>query len=382
MKNIVGQTPRREDFFPRTSIINKLYRRLDSGSHIYISAPRRAGKTSIMRYLEDHPRENYTFLYISVEDIEDTEEYFEELSEELLRSKAVSRLVRTSESAKNLFEAFAERIKKVRFMGVEVETQQQERSSYSKEFEQLMRDLDTTKVTIVLLIDEFPVALERIAKLQSPDAAKEFLHLNRSIRQQAQHGIQFIYTGSIGLPNIARQLDATASINDLNMIEVPQLKRQEGQAFTEQLLKNYAVKYEEDVIGYMLDAIDWLMPFFIQLIVQMLIDSHQDTGVPLNKETVDRVMEKASNHRNNIYFESYYSRLSKTLPQEEATVAKRILSHIAQHKEAPLNAFDQEEGAQKVLEILEFDGYIHSTKDFYRFNSPILRNWWVKYARD
>jgi hypothetical protein len=255
MKNIVGQTPRRENFFPRTAIIDKLYRRLDSGSHIYISAPRRAGKTSIMRYLEDHPRDKYTFIYISVEDVEDTEEYFEVLSEELLRSKALSKLLRASESAKTLFEAFAERIKKVKFMGVELETQQQEKLKYSKEFEQLMRDMDTSKVAIVLLIDEFPVALERIAKLQSPEAAKEFLHMNRATRQQAQSGIQFIFTGSIGLPNIAKQLDATATINDLNIVEVPPLEQQEGFQFACQLFESYEVKYEAGVITYMLEKL-------------------------------------------------------------------------------------------------------------------------------
>ena len=89
MKNIVGQTPRGKDFYPRTKVIRKIYRRLDSGSHIFMSAPRRAGKTSIMRFLEDEPKKGYVFLYVSVEDIESSEEYFKLLSEELLDSEAV-----------------------------------------------------------------------------------------------------------------------------------------------------------------------------------------------------------------------------------------------------------------------------------------------------
>jgi len=51
MRNIVGPTPRGENFFPRDKIIKRIYRRLDSGSNIFMAAPRRVGKTAIMRYL-------------------------------------------------------------------------------------------------------------------------------------------------------------------------------------------------------------------------------------------------------------------------------------------------------------------------------------------
>ena len=118
MRNIVGQTPRGKDFFPREQIIKKIYRRLDAGNHVYISAPRRSGKTAIMRYLEDNPRAGYVFLYISVEDIDDTEKYFELLSEELLESSAVSQLIKASEKAQSLFAHFAEHIKKVKVWNV------------------------------------------------------------------------------------------------------------------------------------------------------------------------------------------------------------------------------------------------------------------------
>ena len=101
MKNIVGQTPRGKDFYPRTKVIRKIYRRLDSGSHIFMSAPRRAGKTSIMRFLEDEPKKGYVFLYVSVEDIESSEEYFKLLSEELLSSEAVGKMVKASEKVYN-----------------------------------------------------------------------------------------------------------------------------------------------------------------------------------------------------------------------------------------------------------------------------------------
>ncbi|MEL6639448.1 MAG: ATP-binding protein [Bacteroidota bacterium] len=380
MRNIVGQTPRGKDFFPREQIIKKIYRRLDAGNHVYISAPRRSGKTAIMRYLEDNPRAGYVFLYISVEDIDDTEKYFELLSEELLESSAVSQLIKASEKAQSLFAHFAEHIKKVKVWNVELETQQREKPKYSRVFEDLMRRMDTDEFRIVLLIDEFPVALERIAKEQGDEAGVEFLHINRSIRQRAQRGLQFIYTGSIGLPNIAGKLKATATINDLNIIEVPPLSREEGKQFTRQLLKTYGVRHSPKTIDYMLDQLRWLMPFFIQLIVQMLIDEYELEPRVISKADVDQVIEKASNHRNNIYFESYYSRLDKSLTHTESTLAKIILSEIAIKDHIPLDHYGDQREAQSVLEVLEFDGYINSQGGSYRFNSPILQLWWRKHA--
>jgi len=343
MKNVVGQTPRGTDFFPRDAVINKIYRRLDAGNHIFMSAPRRAGKTAIMRFMEDNPRKGFAFIYISVEDVNDMEEYFEILSEEIVESIAVSKLVRASKSAKSIFSRFADRIKKVKVMNIELETTTKEVPLFRKE-------------------------------------ATEFLHVNRTIRQRAKRGIQFVYTGSIGLPNIARKLNATATINDLSVIEVPALNPVQAKEFATKLLKSYKVKIKVEVINYMLDRLKWLMPFFIQLIVQMIIDEYELEEKLVTKKLVDLVIEKASNHRNNIYFENYYSRLSKSLAKEEAKLAKKILSDIAKKDTLPLSSFKENEEALALLDILEFDGYINSQNDTYTFNSPILQLWWRKHA--
>lgn len=59
MKIITGQAARGENFFKRPILTNKLWRKIDSESSIIISAPRRVGKTSLMRYIEDNPKDNY-----------------------------------------------------------------------------------------------------------------------------------------------------------------------------------------------------------------------------------------------------------------------------------------------------------------------------------
>ena len=378
MQNIVGQTPRNGDFFPRDPVVNKLYRRLQAGNNLFLSAPRRAGKTSIMRFLEDNPREGFLFLYVNVEDVNDGEEYFRLLSEELLKSEAIGRLAKLSEKAKSSLALFLERFKKIRVFNIEIETAQAEPPKYSAEFENLLRDLETEGTIICIMVDEFPVALEKIAAAKGVDEAVHFLHLNRAQRHRAKRGIRFIYTGSIGLPNVAQRFNATATINDLNIVEVPPLTMEEGRQMTARILDTYGIRMEPEVLDYLLERIEWLMPFFIQLVIQLVIDE-AELGGSISKETIDSQLLKAASHRNNIYFENYYSRLDKTLPEAESTTAKEILARIALDWAVAPAEF-QQPNAQPVLETLEFDGYIYLHAGFYRFNSPILKMWWKRFA--
>ena len=383
MRNIVGQTPRGDDFFPRDAVINKIYRRLEGGNNLYLSAPRRAGKTSIMMSLRDQPREGYLFVYLSVEDCLSADDYFRVLADALEESMVQGRLGKLGEKAKTVLNTFFERVKKIKISIFEIETNlpAAAKITYMEAFEALLRELEAEQLVIVIMVDEFPVAVENIAKKQGDEVAVHFLHANRGMRQRAGRGIRFVYTGSIGLPNVARKLSPDPVINDLNIVEIPPLTLEEGLKMSRLLFETYNVVVDEACIRYMLEQIQWLMPFFIQLTVQLLIDENENTGETVSKNMVDIVLLKASNHRNNSYLASYYDRLTKTLPNDQSETAKFILAKIAQDNSASAAEFEQA-NALSVLETLEYDGYIHLFEDKYRFNSPILQRWWSKNARN
>lgn len=381
MRNIVGQTPRGDDFFKRSYLINKIYRRLKAGNHIFLSAPRRAGKTSIMRYLEDNPKKGYDFVYINSEDIYDAEDFFKLVSEKLLNSEAVKNMTKAVENSKGIFASFAEKVSKIKVGSFEVQLNKNEIPKYKDELDDLMKKLDTEEFAIVIMLDEFPVTIENIRNSKSEFEAVNFLHANRSIRQEAGKGIQFVYTGSVGLPSIAKKLSATSTLNDLNVLEIPPLTEREATEFAIKILSHYKVKYNKNVVPYMLNKLEWLMPFFVQLVIQVLIDEYEATGKSIKKADVDKAFERSSTHRSNLYFDNYLSRLDKSLSAKEAKVAKQILLEIANKQQVPADHFDKLKNAEPVLEILELDGYINSLQNKLRFNSPILRDWWKKYGK-
>lgn len=388
MNNIVGHPVSGVNYYSRESITRLIYRRLDSGSNLFMAAPRRVGKTSIMYHLRDNPNEGYAFIYVATESIDDSELYFKRLFNALLNSEVVSRKVKTSEKSKNIFEVITSKVKKIGAFGVEIELQDKTEEKYSDIFLELMKKLDSEHVRIVMMIDEFPSTVENIHHKSGATEAVHFLKLNRTIRQESSGGIQFIYTGSIGLPAIVNRLNTPESINDLNQVEIPPLSVEDGKAFTEQLLKSTNVPYESEAIDYLLEKISWRMPFFIQLSVQELVDLFDQNKTSITREVVDSAFERICNRRNNIHFDSYYNRLEGAFSEEDYALALDVLNLVAANDKiaktdlfAQLKSGEEPRDINAVIESLEYDGYINLQNGHYTFNSPILQLWWNKYIR-
>lgn len=389
MRNIVGQPVSGTDYFLRKPITNLIYRRLDSGSNLFMAAPRRVGKTSIMYHLRDQPRVGYSFIYIPTESVDNAELYFKRLFESLLNSDVVSKKVKASEKAKSIFEYITEKVKKVGAYGVELELHQKETDQYSDIFLELVKKLGDNDIRIIIMVDEFPSTVENIKQKDGIPAAVHFLKLNRTIRQESAGGIQFIYTGSIGLPSIVNRLNSPESINDLNQVEIPPLSLENGKSFTQTLLDTAKVPYESKALDYLLQKINWLMPFFIQLSVQELVDLFDQNETTVTKEVVDLAFQRICNRRNNIHFDSYYNRLKDTFSADDYALALDILNLIAAKNSVAKKELYKKLGAKKdqrnlnsVVESLEYDGYINLRDNRYTFNSPILQLWWNKYIRD
>jgi hypothetical protein len=340
-----------------------------------------------MYHLQQEPRERYIFLYVNVESVEGSEPYFKLLFDTLLGSDVVVQSFKNSKTAKSVFDRMAERIKKIELFGVGVEIEGKQQGSYSDEFYDLMKNLKTDEFSIVMLVDEFPSTVENIRKKQGDQAAVMFLKTNRTMRQTASKGLQFVYTGSIGLPALVSRLDVPESINDLNQLEVPPLNLEEGGDFTMSLLESANIPFEPSVVGYFLERVRWLMPFFIQIGVQEIIEEYEISGRKIDNAAVDAAFLKVANRRNNIHFETYFNRLKDAFPQEDYPIAVQILSAIANVEQLPVNALfvsavseEDKRRIRYILDSLEYDGYICRTNGDFRFNSPILQRWWVRYV--
>ncbi len=384
MRNIVGQTPRGHDFFPRTRLINLVYRLLGSNSNVYMAAPRRVGKTAIMRHLVDNPQENFEFKYIITESVDNTATYFKMILDSLHKLKRIS--TRFIETVGDIIS----KIREIEGKGAKPGTARKD-TEYFEELKKLVRELGAGGTKIVIMVDEFPYTVENILKKNGKEEAARFLQMNQEIRQHANKNIRFLLTGSIGLPTIAEKIGAKKEISDLKIIEIPPLRVEEAREFTVKLLDSASISYEKEAIDYLLEKTEWLIPFHVQLLVLELIDECDDTNETVNKALVDMAFSKITDIRNDIYFEHYFSRLKRNLHGSEYYFTLAVLNELTQKEELSAGEVKALAGKHNledypiVLRCLEFDGYIFSTQreneKIYRFTSPVLRLWWRKYVK-
>lgn len=392
MKNKVGNPARGTDFFKREREVEKIVQRLADGNNLQIAAPRRVGKTSILWYLLDNKINGYTYVYVDTEALDNSEEFFKKLLKTILASNEINQSVKLKELFNKGIKAFS-KIKSIKILGHGFDLNEtKEEHNYYEDLTNLLSaiELDNSQ-KLVLLIDEFPQTIQNMVEAANGNeaTAKKFLQLNRDLRlnPEINERVNFIYTGSIGLNHTVASINSTAFVNDLSSVEIDALSKEDAETLLEELLLEKNITIENNAKELLLQKLEWLIPFHIQLAVQELTslvyaEKHIET------KHINLVFAEMIEARNNNHFEHYYSRLKSQFKGEAFSYADELLQKLANEgtltktQMFDLSAkFNQENNYRQILEILVYDGYIHNTGDVntYRFNSPIVRMWWQKF---
>jgi len=380
MRSIVGSPPRGEDFLPRPEVINRIYRKLGT-SHIYLSAPRRVGKTAVMRHLEDYPKENFEFKYIITQACESPIEFYKLLMESVLSFRSLSA---TTVSA---LKGFLNSIASIDIIGNGIKLKEQE-INYQKECKAIFSNLQTNGKKVVIMIDEFTQTIDNIWKTHSHSTASSFLFANREIQATTSENIKFIYTGSLGLQSLCTRMGVSDALNYLNVVDLGPLSADEAKELASKVLHNAGVEYDQDVIEEIITGLAYLIPFHIQLVIQELIEKWDENGTIINKADVLKALITVTDRRSNHYFEHYHNHIKKAY--DSGPSYDFILHFLTELSQVDLLDHDQvssmseQFGVKKqlnnIIGFLEYDGYIYADRNkkptIYRFTAPILKLWW------
>lgn len=382
MRTIVGQVARGANFWPRNNEIEDIWAALDSGSHILMAAPRRVGKTSIMYKMIDEPKAGCILIYVNTESADSQQEFWQKLFHAIADKEFVASL---KSKAKLLWQKLINlKIKKITANGVEFGDGMQ--LHFVEAFKQLLSDLDKEQ-RLIILIDEFAQTIENICNYENDKNAISLLKNHRELRQDSKfcQNVSFVYAGSIGLESVVAKLNASRHINDLNSIKIKPLVKEDAKAFTQQLVKSQQKHITDDALEHLLGKIEWLIPFYIQLLVQEITRIQRDTQ-DISISAVNAAFNEAIEQRQ--YFESWLSKIKTSFKKEQFIFAKSVLNTLSetytikfkQVVNLATKANLDEEAAKEVLSSLVHDGYINNNDNVktYRFNSPLLRAWWNK----
>jgi uncharacterized protein len=376
----IGGPAAGENFFNRPAIIDELWSALDSNSHLLIAAPRRVGKTSILLELRRRPKPGYGMLFVTTEAADSAAEYWKKLFNVLMTDENLGLFQKLSTSFAQSAISILKNIKSVGADGVEFGDGVT--LDHAAAFERLIQKLNTDK-KLVIMIDEFPQTVENISICEGKDSARKFLMANRALRQNPAIAgkVIFVYTGSIGLESVAAQLDGPKFINDLRRIKIGPFNLREAQIFIDELLNINQQTMDDAAKEYLLEKIEWHIPFYFQLIMQELSITGKSI---LSIQDIDIAINLALDQRN--CFEHWHVRLKTALDTTSYKFAKEILNHISENMtidsatiadRATKHGITNE---KEILHTLVYDGYINNNDQpkCYRFNSPILRMWWNK----
>jgi len=366
--------------FPRPALEVRFWRALEGGGHLLIPGPRRIGKTTLLKRALENPRPGFYPVYVFVESVDSADELFRKLLAALSDQQLVTRLTRLSQQ-------FARWVKTIRIeeIGKKIRFGAAGDVDYQAEFLQFTSGLELDG-PIVLLVDEFPQAVENISGSKTEEESRAAVRLLQTLRDcrhdpRLEGRIQFVFAGSIGLENVAAALGSTKHINDLESLRIPPLTAEEGRGFLAQEVERLELDAPEQVQEHLLATIgwEWLIPIFIRRLAEELPDG------PLESQAVDQALSGLLAQQN--LFEHWYVRLRMALEPAELHFVKAVLGRAADPRENGIHtrtitnlAVEQDvlDRQTHLLGILKHDGYLNNQQEpgRYRFNSPIIREWW------
>lgn len=380
MNNITGKPVYGDDFYGRESDILRIRQRLRS-DNVLLLGPRRVGKTSLTHALLDQERSGGGHgIYSSVAD----------LTTEMDFVRALLREARSLEPG--LLDRFrahptiAELLRRApKDLQVGDMTLHFDESDWRHVAESLLRTLQKEE-RLLIAIDEFPNLVLRLAQTDQ-QRARSFLDWFRDVRiSRTYASLRWILTGSIGLDAVLRQHGLLASVNDLLPSEgLGAFSEPTAHAFVQGLFASYRYEVSDELVGCLLEAVGWPLPYFLQLISKELLDLGR---CPM---PADVVVAKEQLLRRHSAFEHWRSRLSEQHGETVGGHARALLNKVAESaKPVSLRVLNnlmlnritnpdaREELLGQLLLSLETDGYVVRLNDSFAFRSGLLKQWWQR----
>lgn len=402
ISNKTGSPVSGDDFFDREWEFKQIIKSVQAREHILISAPRRVGKSSLMKKaLAWGQNQGYVVVDSDVQDCKDESDFLEVLAEAFHKSGIkpswLSKIYRQINNLRDWLNGIKIQVSAV---GLEFgKSLPPEWRQTIRVFDELFEKLVDNKQKVLVGMDELPIFLSRIIKEDSRSGTARIdiiLHWLRSIRQKHPQ-IVWIICGSIGLDTFAEQHNLVGAINDLRLQRLGAFSEQDARTFLRLLGESprNPLKLSDEVIDYIIKKVGWPLPYFLQLVFQVIdaMPPHQRSENYPSTEDVDSACENLYGAGYSKYFAHWVTRLNDQLTVQDADTAGAILKAVSRHKEGlsrnkilhilinrqpNIDLEKLEKQLTFLLDMLERDGYFLRTHSIYAFRSFFLREFWKR----
>jgi uncharacterized protein len=387
-RTITGSVADGARYFRREAVESKLWREIEKGNHILFSAPRRVGKSSVMRYIANHPKEGYTCIYDNISTDQTPEEFYKRILEMLVLQS--SKLTKLQEWWNDGWGKI--KVSELSIDGLKFGEGQR---NYKQALLEALTKVKDCGSKVVLFLDEFPDVIKNISENQKegPDAAVEVLHTLRSIRHNEHFKANFVLVlaGSVGLAHVVKSIDRPAVINDLHEQNLSALNRNvpegksesEADRFVAHLMDGATMQIDVECRNHLLGKLGHAIPFYIQLLVEKCDDLlYEEERTQLSVPDIDRAWIRVLEDHKNLGDAD--ERLRDYFPKDYPYFVK-VLTHCAHERSITVQeAYDMglefgigTEYKGKIDDVLVKDGYLQQEGLNFQFVSPLLQEWWT-----
>lgn len=388
-KNVIG----------RDKLIEQIWKMLQKHS-IRFTAERRVGKTTVMTKMAAEPHPGYEVLFLELEGIDSPERFVE------LLINRIKPLLSKTDKAKGWWQGFREDIGGTEvggFFKLPTIGRIGWQATLTKTLEGVCEH--QADKTILLLMDELPYMLQKIASIgkdgEQKTLALTLLDTLRSIRQQYKN-VRMVYAGSVGLHHVVTDLKqgllASEPLNDMPLVEIRALTEPDAITLAERLLRDESVEVPTEDHQAILKRLVHLtdcVPFYIEAVCSKLGQLEDSININRIEETVKDQL--TSDHdpwemehfreRLGTYYGGTINDTSGTMIRD-ADIARTILDHMAVMNEpqsidqlwAVVKSNFQLTDRNHIVEMLRslaLDHYLGSnTEKRYAFRFPLIQGWW------
>jgi uncharacterized protein len=395
LRNLVGQIPEPDELYGRAEFIEHLWKLLE-GNNVLLLAPRRFGKSGVMRHVLLKPRPGYLPLSFELEDVDSPEEFVWRVTKELLAQDNVRKLLSHAKRLPSTLMSWVkDNFDEAEFEGAKITFKAEIRKDWREAARRMLDELQKAEKTIIFLFDELPAMLDRIIEKQGESSARDFLAWFRTVRLEQKDVLRrhrFIVAGSVGIDQILRNLNATDKLVDFARLTVEPLDSSTAQKLAEELAASYSIAWGPALSGKLFELIGAPVPYFIHIFFSQLgqmplTERTKLTVAELERVYRERVLGPTCRH----YFDHYSTRLKRYGKSgEKAAVA--ILRSVAGRQRisrpALYDIYREARGRgandlefDELLANLEYDWYLRldpDTNEFY-FRLKVMEEWWRRW---
>jgi uncharacterized protein len=391
LKPVVGNYVTGEEFWNRDTELQEFIFRLKERDHIRLVAPRRIGKTSLMREAERRMGGGIVCLQLDFQKTPTVEDAIVQMT---LATRPFQPIwEKTKGLFKNVLNDIQSKIDELGLSELKVKFRQGVAGDWQIKGETLLGFLAQHDQTVVVFIDELPVFVDRLLKQDEKngtDNAEIFMYWLRAVCSEFKGKFGLVVTGSIGFEPVLERAGLTQTIANFHRFTLDTWNESTATECICALAAYREFNLDADVPQYMVQKLGSNIPGHVQIFFdELLYYSKLRKIKQCSTDDVDHVWDhRMIGARGYTELSTYEERLRKVLSKERLAFAIDLLTEAAVVgnlspgaanilcEEHSVNGEQMKASLPSILEMLKHDGYLETRGEGLVFVSNLLRDWW------